>query len=322
MDIRQLQYFVQVADCGSYSLASQQLFVSQPALSKAIKSIEDEMGFKFFYTYQRKQKLTDAGLSFYEKTVNFLESYDVLINTTYLDAGVDKGHLNIGLSIMGGPALFSHLLPTFKEKYPQITVSILEKETNMLKEEILKKNLDLAFIDLYHIKTPEDADNFEIFKIATSEIVIVASKENEVAQLEEIQYSALNNRNLILFNDGHEYSGQVRNDMKLMGVKPNVVLSSTQWDFIIDMVANDIGIVLCPYYIYKKYENPKICCIPLDEKMGKREIGIIVRKENYKTRACMKFLEYATDPASYKGIQNLFPYKEEALAAPNKKHGT
>lgn len=311
MDIRQLQYFVQVADCGSYSLASQQLFVSQPALSKAIKSIEDEMGFKFFYTYQRKQKLTDAGLSFYEKTVNFLESYDVLINTTYLDAGVDKGHLNIGLSIMGGPALFSHLLPTFQEKYPQVTVSILEKETNMLKDEILKKNLDLAFIDLYHIKNPEDADNFEIFKIATSEIVIVASKENEVAQLKEIQYSALNNRNLILFNDGHEYSGQVRNDMKLMGVKPNIVLSSTQWDFIIDMVANDIGIVLCPYYIYRKYENPKICCIPLDEKMGKREIGIIVRKENYKTRACMKFLEYATDPASYKGIQNLFPYKEE-----------
>ena len=233
-----------------------------------------------------------------------------MINTTYLDAGVDKGHLNVGLSIMGGPALFSHLLPTFKEKYPQITVSIMEKETNMLKEEILKKNLDLAFIDLYHIKNPEDTDNFEIFKIAASEIVIVASRENEVAQLKELQYSALNNRNLILFNDGHEYSGQVRNDMKLMGVKPNVVLSSTQWDFIMDMVANDIGIVLCPYYIYKKYDNPKICCIPLDEKMGRREIGIIVRKENYRTRACMKFLEYATDPASYDGIQNLFPYKE------------
>ena len=155
-----------------------------------------------------------------------------------------------------------------KKKYPQITVSIMEKETNMLKEEILKKNLDLAFIDLYHIKNPEDTDNFEIFKIAASEIVIVASRENEVAQLKELQYSALNNRNLILFNDGHEYSGQVRNDMKLMGVKPNVVLSSTQWDFIMDMVANDIGIVLCPYYIYKKYDNPKICCIPLDEKNG------------------------------------------------------
>lgn len=309
MDIRQLQYFVQIADCGSYSLASQTLFVSQPALSKAIKSIEDEMGFKFFYTYQRRQKLTDAGQSFYEKAVNFLESYDTLINTTYLEAGVDKGHLNIGLSVMGGPALFSHLFPKFKEKYPQITVSVMEKESNNLKEEIIKKNLDLAFIDLYHIKEPEDTDNFDIFKLITSDMVVVASVDNELSKFKEVEYKALNERNLILFNDGDNYSSQVRNDMKIMGVKPNVVLSSTQWHFIIDMVANNLGVVLCPYYIFKKYNNPKICCIPLSQEFGKRDIGIIVRKETYRTRACMSFLEYAANPASYEEIKDQFSYK-------------
>lgn len=309
MDIRQLQYFVQIADCGSYSLASQTLFVSQPALSKAIKSIEDEMGFKFFYTYQRRQKLTDAGQSFYEKAVNFLESYDTLINTTYLEAGVDKGHLNIGLSVMGGPALFSHLFPKFKEKYPQITVSVMEKESNNLKEEIIKKNLDLAFIDLYHIKEPEDTDNFDIFKLITSDMVVVASVDNELSKFKEVEYKALNERNLILFNDGDNYSSQVRNDMKIMGVKPNVVLSSTQWHFIIDMVANNLGVVLCPYYIFKKYNNPKICCIPLSQEFGKRDIGIIVRKETYRTRACMSFLEYAANPASYDEIKDQFSYK-------------
>lgn len=309
MDIRQLQYFVQIADCGSYSLASQTLFVSQPALSKAIKSIEDEMGFKFFYTYQRKQKLTDAGRSFYEKAVNFLESYDTLINTTYLEAGVDKGHLNIGLSVMGGPALFSYLFPKFKEKYPQITVSVMEKESSNLKEEIIKKNLDLAFIDLYHIKEPEDTDNFDIFKLITSDMVVVASVDNELAKFKEIEYRALNEKNLILFNDGDNYSGQVRNDMKLMGVKPNIVLSSTQWHFIIDMVANNLGVVLCPYYIFKKYNNPKICCIPLSEEFGKRDIGIIVRKETYRTRACMSFLAYASNPTSYDEIKDQFSYK-------------
>lgn len=205
--------------------------------------------------------------------------------------------------------MFSHLFPKFKEKYPQITVSVMEKESNNLKEEIIKKNLDLAFIDLYHIKEPEDTDNFDIFKLITSDMVVVASIDNELSKFKEVEYKALNERNLILFNDGDNYSSQVRNDMKIMGVKPNVVLSSTQWHFIIDMVANNLGVVLCPYYIFKKYNNPKICCIPLSQEFGKRDIGIIVRKETYRTRACMSFLEYAANPASYDEIKDQFSYK-------------
>ena len=50
MDVKQLNYFVQIAKYGSYSLASQKLYISQPALSKVIKNMEEEMGFTFFYT--------------------------------------------------------------------------------------------------------------------------------------------------------------------------------------------------------------------------------------------------------------------------------
>lgn len=81
MDVKQLNYFVQIAKYGSYSLASQKLYISQPALSKVIKNMEEEMGFTFFYTYQRKQKLTDAGQAFYEKAVRLIENYNDLIQT-------------------------------------------------------------------------------------------------------------------------------------------------------------------------------------------------------------------------------------------------
>ena len=97
MDIKQLNYFVQIAQCGSYSLASQKLYISQPALSKVIKNMEDEMGFSLFYTYQRKQKLTDAGQLFYDKAVKLLEGYNDLIQTTYVEECIDKGHVKIGL---------------------------------------------------------------------------------------------------------------------------------------------------------------------------------------------------------------------------------
>ena len=311
MDIRQLNYFVKVADCGSYSLASQKLFISQPALSKAIKNIEDEMGFTFFYTYQRRQKLTDAGQAFYEKAVKLLESYDELIKVTYLEAEIDKGHLNVGLSMAAGPALFTHVLPAFKKMYPQITFSVMEKETSILKEALIKRELDLAYIDVCHIKEPEDTDNFDIYRLLPSDIVLVASVDSPLAKLEEAQYSDLDGQRMILFNGGKEYSSQVENDMKELGVKPEIVLSSTQWNFILDMVASDMGAVVCPYYIYNKFKNPQICCIKLNEEIGKREIGLIVKKGDYRTRACMNFLKYAIEPSSYEGIAELVYKKDD-----------
>ena len=137
--------------------------------------MEEEMGFTFFYTYQRKQKLTDAGQAFYEKAVRLLDNYNDLIQTTYTEEGIDKGHLRIGLSVAGGGALFSHIVPGFNASYPQITFSIFEKETNLLKEELLKKNLDLAYIDLRHLNGAEDEENFESYSILNSENVLVAS---------------------------------------------------------------------------------------------------------------------------------------------------
>lgn len=310
MDIRQLNYFVQVADCGSYSLASQKLFISQPALSKAIKNIEDEMGFTFFYTSQRKQKLTDAGQAFYEKAVKLLESYDELIKVTYLEEEIDKGHLNIGLSMAAGPALFTHIFPMFRKMYPQITFSIVEKETTLLKEAILRKEIDLAYIDLNHIKEPEDTDNFDVYDLIRSEMVVVVSVDNPLAGKEQMQYEELGMQKLLLFDGGKESSSQVETDMRNLGMKPEIVLSSTQWNFIMDMVSSDMGVVLCPYYIYKKFANPKITCIRLNEEMGMRHIGMIAKKGDYRTRACMNFLKFATNHDTY--VEVLYQFNHES----------
>ena len=258
MDIKQLNYFVQIAQCGSYSLASQKLYISQPALSKVIKNMEDEMGFTLFYTYQRRQKLTDAGQIFYEKAVKLIESYNDLIQTTYVEECINKGHLKIGLSVAAGGALFSHIIPGFTKQYPQITFSILERETNILKEELLKKNLDAAYIDLYHFNRADDRENFEVYELFKTENVLVASVDNPIIEKAEISYEELQDQKLILYNGGKEVASQTEIEMKKMGMTPNIAFVSTQWNFILDAVAYNMGVVLCPYYIYQKHKNPQI----------------------------------------------------------------
>lgn len=302
MDIKQLNYFVQIAQCGSYSLASQKLYISQPALSKVIKNMEDEMGFTLFYTYQRRQKLTDAGQIFYEKAVKLIESYNDLIQTTYVEECINKGHLKIGLSVAAGGALFSHIIPGFTKQYPQITFSILERETNILKEELLKKNLDAAYIDLYHFNRADDRENFEVYELFKTENVLVASVDNPIIEKAEISYEELQDQKLILYNGGKEVASQTEIEMKKMGITPNIAFVSTQWNFILDAVAYNMGVVLCPYYIYQKHKNPQITYVRIKPELAYRQIGIITKTNEYKTRACTCFLEYASELSNYEGV--------------------
>ena len=137
MDIRQLKYFVQVADSGPYSLASQKLFVSQPALSKTIKGIEEELGFTLFYSHQRRQYLTDRGQILYDKAVHLIKEYNSLMETAYDESGIEKGHLTIGMSgSTGSSSLFGHIYPGFAANHPMIDFTTVEKVTSILKEEI------------------------------------------------------------------------------------------------------------------------------------------------------------------------------------------
>ena len=301
MDIRQLNYFVQVADCGNFSLASQKLFVSQPALSKTIKNMEDELGFVFFYTYQRKQRLTDAGQAFYDKAVKLLKEYDELMEMTYDEAGIDKGHINIGLSTAAGPALFSQIYPKFREKYPMIDFTLVEKDTNLLKEEILRKDPEVAIIDTKHIH-PDEEDLFDIYNLVRSDIVLVTSVDNPLAKYESIKYSDLNGKDLILYNKNPSMSDQLSSDIKRANSKPNVVFSSSQWYLIFELVAANIGVVTPPYYIYDKLKNDKITAIPLEESEGRRSIGLIAKKDDNRSRACRTFIEFASDKSLYEDM--------------------
>ena len=302
MDIKQLNYFVQIAQCGSYSLASQKLYISQPALSKVIKNMEDEMGFSLFYTYQRRQKLTDAGQLFYEKAVKLIESYNDLIQTTYVEECIDKGHLKIGLSVAAGGALFSHIIPAFTKLYPQITFSILERETNILKDELLHKNLDVAYVDTYHMNGPDDKENFEINELFQTENVLVVPVDNPLVGKSDLSYPDFKDEKLIFYNGGKEVSSQTEVEMKKMGVTPNITFVSTQWNFIFDAVSSGMGVTMCPYYIYSKHKNPQITCVKLKDDLAFRKIGIITKKGEYKTRACICFMEFATNLANYEGI--------------------
>ena len=301
MDIRQLNYFIQVADCGSYSKAAQKLFISQPALSKTIKNMEEEMGFTFFYTHQRRQHLTDAGQAFYDKAVHFLKEYEALMSAEYEDTGIISGHLTIGISAAAGPALFAHISPKFTSIFPLIDISLIEKDSSIIKEEVFKRNIDAAIIDLYYLNN-EELSLFDIFEVAESELVAVVSKDNPLAGETSITYDDLDSKDIIFFQSDESSFGLFSVDLRASKARPKIVLSSSQWHLIFDLVEADYGITIAPYYIYSKLRNSRLKAIPFNETSSKRSIALITKKDANRSKALKAFIEFTSDKDLYSDL--------------------
>ncbi|MNJ54812.1 HTH-type transcriptional regulator CynR [compost metagenome] len=105
MDIRQLQYLIEVARFGSFTMAADALYITQPAISKAIKSMEEELGVVLFDRLGKRVELTDAGRIIAGQAQQIVASFQNL--TSELDdlRNLKKGHIRIGLPPMVGAAL-------------------------------------------------------------------------------------------------------------------------------------------------------------------------------------------------------------------------
>ena len=96
MDIHELRCFAQAAKDGSYSVAAEKLCISQPALSKIIQRMENELDTKLFYTFQRRQRLTDEGEVFLKKAVRVINEYDSITESAHPNKGCYQGQIFIG----------------------------------------------------------------------------------------------------------------------------------------------------------------------------------------------------------------------------------
>nr|WP_308417657.1 LysR family transcriptional regulator [Alkalihalobacterium bogoriense] len=110
MEMKDLRYFVEVANYGSFTKAAQQTFLSQPALSKSVQKLERELNVELFERSTRKLKLTDAGNIVYKQSLHILNATNEL--TTLLDdlMNLPTGKIKIGIPPLIGTLFFQRSL--------------------------------------------------------------------------------------------------------------------------------------------------------------------------------------------------------------------
>ncbi len=146
MDLRQLKYFVQIAETGNFSRAAEVLRIAQPSLSQQIKSLEAELGVPLFVRHARGVTTTEQGQQFYEHARRILQEIDNAKGVLRSQTSDPTGRVSIGLPTSACRGLSLPLFQVMAERLPNVTLHIVEAMTGYLDEFIQAGRLDVALL--------------------------------------------------------------------------------------------------------------------------------------------------------------------------------
>ena len=144
--LRQLEIFVKVADLGSFTQAASELFITQPAISWQIKSLEEQAGVPLFRRRDKKLELSEAGEDLLAASREILTIYRRAEHEMAQHRGLEKGSFHIGASTIPGEYVLPRLLPAFQQEHPQISIRISIGATGEMLRRLTTGELDIAIV--------------------------------------------------------------------------------------------------------------------------------------------------------------------------------
>ena len=147
MNLNQLEYFCTAVECGSITKAAKKLFVTQPAISGAIRELEQEFSVTLFSHTRSKLSLSEDGERFYERAERLLREVETAKMQLH-DLGGSRQPVRVGIPPLWGTTFFPDLLHDFKKKYPDIQLTFYEYGSARAAALVQEEELDVALVNL------------------------------------------------------------------------------------------------------------------------------------------------------------------------------
>lgn len=188
MTLIQIRHFIGLAKAGSFVKAAHQLFLTQPALSRSIKSLEDELGQLLFDRTGKKIGLTPFGHSTLQRCLALLEEVEA-IKISGKGLGVtDWGHVRLGLSSGPGAMLTAPIMLHFAEHFPKFHVDIVRANTEALTHRLRERSVDALVIDIRSMRPGVD---LQVTEIGEMKGAFMCRKNHPLARLSQVSFEQL-----------------------------------------------------------------------------------------------------------------------------------
>src|SRR5699024_5310554 len=284
MDIRQLRYFLMIADEKQVSAAAKKLYMSQPPLSQQLKNLEASVGEKLFERSGKYLEMTEAGKVLYKYALQITQLLEEAKNEVQdVSAGVD-GQLSIGINTFS-LANLNTVFHEYKRKYPKITHKIQQNESSLLCYLLKQREIEMALVRL-----PLEIDDFTLQHVHSEPFYVISSKDKkifsgEVTLKEVSQYPLVlpSIKGLGVYYSIHEAFSKAK-------IQPNIIAEFSDLKLMMQLVSTDFGISIVPeslLYLYKEY--PVRVNKIIDKEQLSGEIGLIWLKDHRLSKAAQNF---------------------------------
>jgi len=287
MDIRELEYFVTVSELKNFTAAAKRLHISQPAISKSVHKLEEELGVHLLDRTHKRVHLTEEGNIFLNLAqdilLRVLDAQDTMTEYKKLT----RGTFRIAVPPLLGAYVFPYLFAAFKSKYPSLEMIVIEDGSSTAVDLVQEEDVHVGLVIL-----PPNLTDLHSHLITSQEIVVCLPINHPLSTEPFLTFDQLKDEPIILYNEGFFLRAIILNEYAKINAIPKVALSTNQFQTIKAFVAKGVGISFLPVNSIK--EATHITKIPLSPRLF-LEMGLIWKPKKVLPLACKAFIDFVNN---------------------------
>lgn len=286
MDVHALRYFVEVARHQNFTRASEALHVTQPAVSKMVRALEEELGAALLLRERRRVRLTDAGRMVLERAQGVLDAMTGIEQEVGELAALRRGRLRIGMPPIVGVAFFPPLLAEYHVAHPGIVLELREEGSHHIEALVLDRELDVGAVVL-----PTDEKAFGTLPFVHDELQAVLHPSHPLSRRRTLALRELRATPFVLYRPEFALHGHIIEACRRAGFKPQVASESSHWDFIVALVAANLGVALLPQTICRQLDPAQVRAVPLTDPVIPWDVALIWHRDRQLPPATRAWIE-------------------------------
>jgi len=289
--LRQLQYFVAVAEQGTVSRAAQNLSISQSAVTEAIKELEVDLGVELFERHPRGLNITHKGHQFLRHATKILGDVSDARRTFAGSPEAASGSLHLGVTSLVAGYVLSDLLARYRRAYPGIEVSAIEDNGDYLEHLLVGGELDIAVMVISNLRD-RMALQAEILEISPYRLWMPLGHPLTTAEIVTLTDIASEPLIMLTIDEIEENTGRL---LMALGARPNVAFRTRSVEAVRSLVATGAGIALLPDLVYRPWslEGDRIESRDIAGQLPVVQVGMVWRRGSSLAQSARDFIGIA-----------------------------
>ncbi len=287
MDNRQLQIFQCVATELSFTLAANKLHMAQPAVSIAIKKLENELNSQLFDRAEKHINLTHEGEVLLHHANHILDQFQQAKLAMHELAGLSTGKVTLCSSAMVGSYFLPSKLSRFRHRYPGIKLHLSGEGTSRSVQLLEQGKVDLGIVNMANAPS-----SLEAFTLIEEEIVVCVNENDAFANRSYIAFADFSQRDLVIYNQGYYLREQIELLAQQQNNPLNIAIETDLLRPLFNFVREACGISVCLKQTLS--EEPGLIGIPFQTPLY-LNLGLAYNKNRYLPKAGRALFDFLRD---------------------------